>query len=304
MTLDVHALPLPPCGLGESPFWHPEQGALYWVDIPGRALLRYVPAAGGHAGEHRHWDLPSEPGCIAPLAGGALLIAMRDGLFRFDPASGAREALARPPYNPAQERFNDGRADPQGRLWVGTIYEPRQPPRAALYRWADDRLERVAGDVTVSNGLAFSPDGRTMYWADTGAHRVDALDFDGADGSLSRRRPFALFATRDEAAAAGQSYGGRPDGAAVDAEGAYWVAMYEGGRLLRFAPDGALLQEVPLPARCPTMPCFGGADLRTLYVTTARANRPVDELAALPLSGQVLVLRVPVPGLPVNFAAG
>jgi sugar lactone lactonase YvrE len=302
VTADVHALPVPPCGLGESPFWHPEQAALFWIDIPGRALHRCVPADGDRAIEHQRWDLPSEPGSIAPLAGGALLIAMRDGLFRFDPASGRCEPLARPPYDPASERFNDGRADPQGRFWVGTICEPRQP-RAALYRWADDQLERLAGDVTVSNGLAFSPDGRTMYWADTSAHRVDALDFDGADGSLSRRRPFVQFATREQAAAGGQAYGGRPDGAAVDAEGAYWVAMFEGARLLRLAPDGTQLQEVPLPVRCPTMPCFGGADLRTLYVTTARQNRPADELAALPLSGQVLALRVPVPGLPVNFAA-
>lgn len=302
MTPEVHALPVPPCGLGESPFWHPGEGALYWIDIPGRALHRYVPPAGEYGAQHRRWELPSEPGSIAPLPGGALLMAMRDGLFRFDPGSGTRERLAVPPYDPAQERFNDGRADPQGRFWVGTIYEPRQPPRAALYRWDGARLDRMAGDVTVSNGLAFSPDGRTMYWADTTAHRVDALDFDGHDGSLSRRRAFARFATRDVAQSAGRAYGGRPDGAAVDAEGAYWVAMYEGGRLLRLAPDGTLLQDLALPVRCPTMPCFGGADLRTLYVTSARDKRPADELAALPLSGGVLALRVPVPGLPVHFA--
>lgn len=302
MTPEVHALPVPPCGLGESPFWHPGEGALYWVDIPGRALHRYAPPAGEYGAEHRHWELPSEPGSIAPLPGGALLMAMRDGLFRFDPGSGTRERLAAPPYDPAQERFNDGRADPQGRFWVGTIYEPRQPPRAALYRWDGVRLDRMAGDLTVSNGLAFSPDGRTMYWADTSAHRVDALDFDGHDGSLSRRRAFVQFATRDAAQSAGQAYGGRPDGAAVDAEGAYWVAMYEGGRLLRLAPDGTLLQDLALPVRCPTMPCFGGADLRTLYVTSARDKRPADELAALPLSGGVLALRVPVPGLPVHYA--
>ncbi|MBX3599036.1 MAG: SMP-30/gluconolactonase/LRE family protein [Rubrivivax sp.] len=304
MTAEVHALPVPPCGLGESPFWHPGEGALYWIDIPGRALHRYAPPAGEYGAEHRRWELPSEPGSIAPLPGGALLIAMRDGLFRFDPASGARELLAKPPYDPAQERFNDGRADPQGRFWVGTIYEPRQPARAALYRWSGGRLDRIAGDVTVSNGLAFGPDGRTMYWADTTAHRVDALDFDGHDGSLSRRRVFAQFETRDQAQAAGRPYGGRPDGAAVDAEGAYWVAMYEGGRLLRLAPDGTLLQELALPVRCPTMPCFGGADLRTLYVTSARDKRPAGELAALPLSGAVLALRVPEPGLPVHFAKG
>jgi sugar lactone lactonase YvrE len=161
----------------------------------------------------------------------------------------------------------------------------------------------MAGDVTVSNGLAFSPDGRTMYWSDTTAHRIYALDFDGSDGTLSRQRVFAEFPLK----APGQilaDYGGRPDGAAVDAEGAYWVAMYEGQRLLRLSPAGELLREVPLPVRCPTMPCFGGADLRTLYVTTARDKRPAGELAAQPLAGCVLAMAVDVPGLPVNFARG
>ncbi|MDE2081295.1 MAG: SMP-30/gluconolactonase/LRE family protein [Burkholderiales bacterium] len=295
----LQALPAPASLLGESPFWHPDEAALYWCDIPGRALHRYSPAVGAH----RQWSLESEPGCCAPLPGGRLLLAMRDGLFGFDPASGRRERLAGAPYDGAQERFNDGKADPQGRLWVGTIYEPRQPPNAALYRWAAGRLDRIAGGITVSNGLAFSPDGRTMYWADTSAHRVYAFDFDGSDGSLSRRRVHAEFAPRQPGQALAD-YGGRPDGAAVDAEGCYWVAMYEGQRLLRLAPDGRLLRELPLPVRCPTMPCFGGPDLRTLFITTARNHRPAEELAAQPLAGRVLSLRVDVPGLPVHFVRG
>jgi sugar lactone lactonase YvrE len=139
-----------------------------------------------------------------------------------------------------------------------------------------------------------------MYWADTRAHVIHAFDFDVAGGTLSRQREFARLAPRDAAAPGG--YGGRPDGAAVDAEGGYWVAMYEGARLLRFAPDGALWREVPLPVRCPTMPCFGDDDLKTLYVTTARKGRSADELAREPWAGRVLRLRVDVPGLPVNFA--
>ena len=189
----------------------------------------------------------------------------------------------------------------QGRLWVGTIYELRAPAAAALYRWAGGRLQRMVGDITVSNGLAFSPDGRTLYWSDTTSHRIFAFDFDGVEGSLSRQRVLAEFPLR----AAGQdlaSYGGRPDGAAVDVEGAYWCAMFEGQRLLRLGADGRLLQEIALPVRCPTMPCFGGPDLRTLYVTTAREGRPADELAAQPLAGCVLHTRVDVPGMPVNFA--
>ena len=294
---DITALPAPAALLGESPVWHPGLGALAWCDIPGRALHRYVLATR----EHTQWALDSEPGCCAPLPGADWLLAQRDGLWRFDMATGQRHLLAPPPYDTTNERFNDGRADPQGRLWVGTIYEPRDAPRAALYRWAGGALQRMAGDITVSNGLAFSPDGRTMYWADTTAHRIFAFDFDGDTGSLSQQRVFAQFEPR----ATGQGladYGGRPDGAAVDVQGAYWVAMFEGQRLLRLAADGTLLQEVPLPVRCPTMPCFGGADLKTLFITTARLNRPADELADQPLAGRVLCLRVDVPGLPVNFA--
>lgn len=299
MTFAIEALPVAPSLLGESPFWHPEEACLYWCDIPGKALHRYTPATGAH----RRWDLDAEPGCCAPRIGGGLLLAQRDGLFSFDIETGRRERQAPPPYDPAHERFNDGRADPQGRMWVGTIFEPRTRPAAALYCWTGQRLQRVAGDITVSNGLAFSPDGRVMYWSDTAAHRIVAFDFDGGDGSLSRQREFAAFDVKRPGQGL-QGYGGRPDGAAVDVEGAYWCAMFEGQRLLRLGADGRVLQEVALPVRCPTMPCFGGPDLRTLYVTTARLNRPAEELAAQPLAGCVLSLRVPVPGLPVNFARG
>ncbi|MEN9416694.1 MAG: hypothetical protein RI988_314 [Pseudomonadota bacterium] len=299
IRLDVPVLPLPGSSsqLGESPFWHPDEAALWWCDIPGRQLCRADPQCGAV----RRWELPAEPGCAVPLPGGELVLAMRDGLWRFSPATGQRERLAAPPYDSAHERFNDGRADPQGRLWVGTIFEPRTPARAALYRHAGGRLVRMAAGITVSNGLAFSPDGRTLYWSDTTSHTVYAFDFDPLEGTLSRQREFARFTPRAPAQPL-TDYGGRPDGAAVDAEGCYWVAMFEGARVLRLSPRGELLAELPLPVRCPTMPCFGGPDLRTLYITTARANRPADELAREPWAGCVLSCRVEVPGLPVNFA--
>ena len=291
----ITALPVPPSLLGESPLWHPDEQALYWVDIPGHALHRWQP----HGARHTLWPLPAEPGCCAALLGGGLLLAMRDGLWRFDTASGQRSRIAPPPYDPAGQRFNDGKADAQGRFWVGTLDDARQP-RAGLYRLAGGALQAMADGITVSNGLAFSPDGRTMLWSDTKAHEVYAFDLDPADGSLSRRRVFARFALRAD----GQplaSYGGRPDGAAMDAEGACWVAMFEGQRLLRLGPDGSVLAELPLPVRCPTMPGFGGSDLKTLFITTARDKRPADELAAQPLAGCVLQLRVAVPGLPANL---
>jgi len=295
----ITALPgVAPSVLGESPLWHPSEQVLYWCDIPGHALHRFDPRTGAHA----RWPFETDVACCAPLIDGGLLLALRSGLVRFDSATGERVTLlADPPYDPAHERFNDGKADPQGRFWVGTIYEPRDPPNAALYRWADGTLDRVGEGITVSNGLAWSPDSRTMYWSDTKAHVTYALDFEASDGDITHRRVFAQFPPRQ----AGQNlagYGGRPDGAAVDVQGHYWVAMFEGARVLRFAPDGALVHEIKLPVRCPTMPCFGGADLKTLYITTARENRPADELAREPLAGCVLQLRVDVPGLPANFA--
>jgi len=295
---DIRVAVASPSLLGESPMWHPREQVLYYCDIPGKRLNRFDPASGALS----HWDFDTEPGSIAPRIDGSLLVAMRDGIFSFDPASGEREKLADAPYDPAHERFNDGKADPQGRFWVGTIYEPRDPAVAALYCFSDDKLERRAEKITVSNGLAWSPDGRTMYWSDTKAHEVYAFDFDPASGELSRRRLFAGFPVK----AANQDlavYGGRPDGAAVDTEGCYWVAMFEGQRLLRLSPRGELIREVRLPVRCATMPCFGGADLKTIYLTTAREKRPVEELARQPHAGCVLSLRVDVAGLPANMAA-
>jgi sugar lactone lactonase YvrE len=294
----ITALPgVAPSLLGESPMWHPAEQVLYWCDIPGHKLNRFDPASGAH----REWAFDTEVGSCAPLNDGGLLLALRDGIVRFDPVTGKSRPLVKAPYDPAHERFNDGKADPQGRFWVGTIYEPRDPPRAALYRFDTGRLDKMAGDITVSNGLAWSPDARTLYWADTKAHRVDALDFDVGDGSLSRRRVFQQFPLKAPAQDLSR-YGGRPDGAAVDVEGGYWVAMFEGARVLRFAPDGTLTRELALPVRCPTMPCFGGADLKTLYISTARENRPADELVREPLAGCVLQLRVDIPGLPTHVA--
>ena len=285
--------------LGESPLWHPREQCLYWCDIPGRRLSRFDPPTGHLA----HWDFATEVACCAPMLDGGLLLALRNGLWRFDPRDGSRLRLAPAPYDPARERFNDGKCDPQGRFWVGTIYEPREPALAGLYCYTQAGLARRAEGITVSNGLAWSPDGRTMYWSDTKAHTVFAFDFDPADGSLSRRRVFAQWPARQPGHDLA-GYGGRPDGAAVDADGCYWSAMFEGQRVVRLSPDGELLREVVLPARCPTMPCFGGPDLKTLYITTARENRPAAELAETPYAGCVFALDVDVPGLPANLFHG
>ena len=160
--------------------------------------------------------------------------------------------------------------------------------------------QRVGGMANV-NGLAWSPDARILYWADTKAHVVYAANHDLSTGELSAQRVFHQFPPRlvDKPLT---TYGGRPDGAAVDVEGCYWVAMYEGARVVRLSPAGQVIGELLLPVRCPTMPCFGGPDLKTLYITSARSHRPADELMDMPLSGCVLSVPVAVAGLPVNFA--
>ncbi len=273
--------------LGECPLWHPDEAALYWIDIAGQAIHRLHP----ESRVHHSWSLPSEPGCIAHCAGGGLIVAMRSGLALLDTIGGTLNPIADAPYDATQMRFNDGRCDAAGRLWAGTLYDPRTEPKGSLFCIERGVIRNAGNPVTVSNGVAFSIDNRTLYHADTTAHRIMAYEFDLAGGRIGNGRVFQEF-SKDKS----QHYGGRPDGAAVDSEDAYWCAMYEGGRLLRLAPSGEILQEITLPVRCPTMLAFGCEDLCTLYVTTARHKRPPEELAEYPLSGCVLSLRVDVPG--------
>jgi sugar lactone lactonase YvrE len=188
------------------------------------------------------------------------------------------------------------------------MYEPRDARKAELYSidmrggTGEPVVQLKAHNAVIANGLAWSPDAATLYWADTPDHVIHAWDWDAASNQMSRHRIFQHFPGKPALWQPGQpGYGGRPDGAAVDTEGNYWCAMYEGGRLLKFAPEGQLLAEFPLPVRCPTMPCFGDADLKTLYLTSASHHRSADELQSLPQSGCVIAMRVEVPGLPVNF---
>jgi sugar lactone lactonase YvrE len=291
--------------LGESPFWHPQEKTIYWVDIPGKKLLRTKPKSG----QTESWDMPSEPGCIAPAAQGGLVIALRHGVFRAREWGGPLEHIVTLDYDTKTVRANDGKCDALGRFWVGTIDEPKASRCAALYsidcRSGMPLVQKQAGDALTANGLAWSPDNRTLYWADTPSHVVHAWDFDVQTNSLTAHRIHQQFAAKPASwTFETTAYQGRPDGAAVDVKGNYYAAMFEGRQLCKFAPDGTLLAQFPTPAQCPTMPCFGGEDFKTMYLTTARHGRSAAELAAFPLSGAVFSMRVDVPGLPVNFFAG
>lgn len=280
----AHATPMQ---LGECPIWHPEEQSLYWIDIPAMQVHRLHP----ESGMHRAWPLPSEPGCIARCSSGGLVVAMRSGIVLLDTDTGALTPLVDAPYDTTRLRFNDGRCDAAGRLWVGTLYEPRDRADAPLYRFEHGKLTDSGNRATVSNGVAFSVDNKTLYHSDTTSHKISTYDFDAMTGELTNGRIFQQF-SMDKTA----NYGGRPDGAAVDSENAYWCAMFEGARVLRFSAKGELLHEVQLPVRCPTMIAFGGPDLRTLYITSGRQNRSAEELAKYPLSGYVLSMRVDVAG--------
>lgn len=284
--------------VGESPFWHGREQTLYWVDIDGRLICR----ANGYTGETQHWDMPETPGCIAPHANGGLLVALRNGVYRAPRWGGELTLLRRWDFDAGTTRFNDGKCDPLGRLWLGTLYEPRNRPDAALYACEADgagglTVVTQASGAVISNGLDWSPDGRTVYWADTPSHAVRAWDWDAGTNHLSRPRVFVVFAPKpaDWAPGCGLPYGGRPDGAAMDAEGHYWVAMMDGGCLHRIAPDGRIVLTLRTPMATPTMPCFGGDDLRTLYLTSLARDGGSD-----PAAGGVFHTRVPVPGLPVR----
>jgi len=284
-VLDVKA------SLGECPVWSVDEQALYWIDINAPSLNRFDPARGTNSA----WPMPQAIGCFALRVRGGFVAALRDGIWFVDGQGGLERRIAAAPYDPEHHRFNDGRADAQGRFWAGTMNEKRDASSARLYRLSSDLdLVPVLDDMTISNGLAWSPDGRTMYHADTPARTVRAYDFDGARGTPANGRVFARFEGETD----------RPDGAAVDSEGCYWCAFYRGAKVVRLSPQGLRLTEYAVPAMCPTMCAFGGDDLRTLYVTTARQMREADELARLPESGGIFAMRVDVAGVPEPKFAG
>ena len=284
-VLDIRA------SLGECPLWSVAEQVLYWVDINAPSLNRFDPATGRNTA----MPMPESIGCFALRRDGGFVVALRGGFWLAAPDGTLTRKVAGAPYDPAHHRFNDGRCDPQGRFLAGYMNETRDTKTAALVRLDPDfTLTPVLDGMTISNGLAFSPDGRTMYHADTPTQTIRAYDYDAVSGTPTSPRVLARF-TAD---------GDRPDGGAVDRDGCYWTALYRGGKVLRIAPDGRILADFAVPAMCPTMCAFGGRDLKTLYVTSARQMREADELTRLPASGGLFSIAVDVPGLPEPAFAG
>lgn len=284
-VLDVRA------SLGEGPVWSLVEQVLYWVDINAPSLNRFDPASG----QNTVMPMPDAIGCFALRRSGGFVLALRSGVWFADREGRIERKVADAPFNTTTHRFNDGRCDPQGRFWPGSMNEKRDGASAGLMRLeADGTLTQVLAGMTIANGLAWSPNGRVMYHADTPTRTIHAYDFDPVFGIPSGKRVLAHFEGEND----------RPDGAAVDAEGCYWIALYRGGRVLRISPEGQVLAEHPVPANCPSMCAFGGRDLCTLYVTTARQMLSEEELARYPQAGGLFAMQVDVPGLPEPYFAG
>ncbi len=272
------------CALGESPVWVPDRGLLIFVDITGHRLYRFDP----QSNNLEHANVDEDIGCVAVARGGGYVAGMRSGMWLLNESGTKRRKLADNPEENATSRFNDGRVDPAGRYLAGTLDETKKNGQAALYRCDHRGLTKVDEGFMTSNGLAFSPDGRTLYFSDTPRFVIYRFDYDPQTGEAANRREFV----RLEPTATDR---GRPDGAAVDADGCYWSALYEGSRVARYDPAGQLMSTHSLPVRCVTMPAFGGADMKTLFVTTAREKNPPPGTGA---GGGLYSLRVDVPGIP------
>ncbi len=279
--------------LGEGPVWDARRGVLRFVDIHAGGLHTFDPRSGVHSVVH----LGEPLGCLTPARDGSLILALQSGFARFDLSSQTLAIFAcLEPHLPGN-RFNDGKCDPAGRFLAGTMDDAEQAATGSLYVLDADRsVKALLTGLRISNGLGWSPDGRTFYFIDTPTRVVMAYDYDLENARLSRPRP-AVRIPKEM---------GWPDGMTVDAEGMLWVALWGGARLTRWNPvTGRLLQTVPLPALNVTSCAFGGEALDDLYVTTARKGMTAEQLVRYPLSGGLFRIRPGVTGLPpVEYAGG
>jgi sugar lactone lactonase YvrE len=270
--------------LGEAPVWDPATGGLIWVDITQGLVHRTEPTTAAD----RTWAVGMPTGVAVPCRSGRIAVAAATGFWFLDPESGEVQHVATVEDPDGGTTMNDGSTDPAGRFWAGTKDMQGRGPVGALYRWTDGSDPvRVVEGLTVSNGLAWSPDGATMYLIDSPTYRIDAFDHDPASGHLAHRRRLVDL-PRD---------GGMPDGMCVDADGCLWVAFWGGGAVRRFTPRGVVDTVVRMPATLVTSCSFGGPDLGDLYVTTAREGLTPGELASQPHAGGLFRLRPGVAGL-------
>ena len=287
MTLDFKCLFDLKCRLGESPLYEERTNRLYFIDILNRAVYRLDIASN----QLTSWNFESEIGSLGLAASGRLVVALRHSVILFDTETQAKQELCRIEEEQAEKtRLNDGRVGPDGAFWVGSMDDrPEKHPIGALYRVAPSgEVKRKVEKLVISNGLAWTADGETMFHADSRGAWIDRWVFDRNTGEMHWR---TRVATPSDAE-------GRPDGGSCDAEGFYWSAGVSGDRVNRFAPDGRLIEFHETPVVAPTMVCFGGKDFRTLYMTSLREGRAEEALQAKPETGGLHAAEVPVAGFP------
>ncbi|WP_025606452.1 SMP-30/gluconolactonase/LRE family protein [Pontibacter actiniarum] len=274
--------------LGEGPCWHPQEQVLYWVDIEGQALRKYSPGTK----EVVAYPMPERVNAVVPMAGGGLLLALHNRVCSYNTATGEIGTLARP-LTDASIRLNDGKCDPCGRFWVGTMALDVRAGAAALYCVQQNLQVTLAlQHLTISNGLAWSKNGDTFYFTDSPTRTVQAFDFDLAAGSI--RNPRVVVRVPEQE--------GMPDGLDIDVNGNLWIALHGSAAVACFNPDtGEQLQRVEVEAINVTSCTFGGPNLDTLYITTAREWLPEEQLEKYPLSGSVFEVKPGVKGREVNF---
>lgn len=262
-----------PCELGEGAFWHPERDQLFWFDILGHRLLS---RDGTGPREWRFGECVSAAGWIDR---DWLLIASETALFRFSVATGERAPIvALEADNPAT-RSNDGRADPFGGFWIGTMGKRAEPGAGTIYRFFEGKLEPLYRNITIPNAICFAPDGRSAYFTDSPSRKIMVQPLDETGWPDGAAEVFADLGPE----------GLNPDGAVTDAEGGLWNAQWGAGRVARYTPEGRFDRAIAVPAGQVSCPAFGGPDLDRLFLTTARENLSADALAADPLAGQTFV---------------
>ena len=271
--------------LGEAPTWCPNERAIYWVDIDGKAILRIDPRSGDRQRFPQHFEF----GCIVKRANGGFIAGTNAGLVHLDADLASCEVFATPESGFPRNRFNDGKCDRRGRFWVGSTDMDETDPNGALYRVnGSGDVSRMLPGVIVSNGLGWSPDDKTMYFTDSGHGVIYAFDFDVDAGEIDNQREFARVAPA----------AGMPDGLAVDSEGCVWGAHWGGWRLTRYDPDGQIDRIIDMPVPHVTSLAFGGDCLDQMFVTTARLGLSEDQLKEAPLSGGLFRVDAGVSGLP------
>ncbi|MBA1158371.1 SMP-30/gluconolactonase/LRE family protein [Microvirga mediterraneensis] len=271
--------------LGEGPFWSEKDKTLKWIDILAPAIHISDPAQGSDL----VIPMPEIVGAFAECTAGGLVIASQTGFFLLDPTTGRKTPIGDPEIDKPGNRFNDGKCDSRGRFWAGTMDMAVTPGAGSLYRLdAHGRIDKMESGIGISNGLGWSPDDRLMYFTDSMARTIFVYDFDPDRGTISHRRVFAQTPENM----------GVPDGLTVDAEGFVWSAQWDGWRIIRYAPDGTVDRTISVPVPRPTSCTFGGPDLSTLYITSARIRLSSQQLQEAPLSGSVFALDAGVRGLP------